>query len=292
MTDSLGGVFLPIITPFVDSKVDLDSYQRLLAHYIAVGVDGLIPLGTTGEGPTVEEGERRRIVEATLEGAGGLPVYVGVSANSTAKGVRQIEALDDYPLSGYLVTAPYYNLPSQQGIVAHYRTLASATDKRILIYNIPYRTGRNVENDTILALAEIPSIVGIKDSCAILAQSIELLRDREREFAVFTGEDLFFYFNLVSGGDGGILASAHVQTERFLALRDAVACGDLEAARCEWDILTQVIPMLFREPNPGPIKYILARKGLIASDEVRLPLAPISVALKTTLDQLIDDGMV
>jgi 4-hydroxy-tetrahydrodipicolinate synthase len=286
----MGGVYLPIVTPFAGGKVDAPSLTSLVTHYVGAGVDGLIPLGTTGESPTVEEDERDLIVEATLEAAGDVPVYVGVSANATAEGVRMIKALERHPLAGYLVTAPYYNLPSQDGIVAHYHALAAATDRHILIYNIPYRTGRNLTNETILALAETPNIVGIKDSCGILGQSIELLRERPHGFSVLTGEDIFFYFNLVAGGDGGILASAHVQTDRFLAVRDAVRGGDLEAARREWDALTPVIPLLFSEPNPGPVKHVLARKGLIASEEVRLPLTPISSALKQTLDGLIAAG--
>ena len=290
MSSAAGGVYLPIITPFRDGAVDLDSYRRLVDHYVAAGIDGLVSLGTTGEGPTVEEREAHAIVEATLELAGELPVYLGIGANATAKGVRQLEVMERYPLAGYLVTAPYYNLPSQEGIVAHYRALAAATAKRILIYNIPYRTGRNLTNETILALAELPSIVGIKDSCAVLAQSIELLRERPPGFSVFTGEDLFYLFNLAAGGDGGILASAHVQTERFLRIRDAVAGGDLRAAGRDWDALTPLIPLLFAEPNPAPIKYVLAHKGLITSEEVRLPLTSISAGLRATLDGVLGGG--
>jgi 4-hydroxy-tetrahydrodipicolinate synthase len=290
MNSAIGGVYLPIVTPFRHGAVDLDSYRRLVDHYVAAGVDGLIPLGTTGEGPTVEEREAHEIIEATLELAGELPVYLGIGANATAKGVRRLESFDRYPLAGYLVTAPYYNLPSQEGIIAHYRALAAATDKRILLYNIPYRTGRNLTNETILTLAELPNIVGVKDSCAVLTQSIELLRERPPGFSVFTGEDLFFLFNLVSGGDGGILASAHIQTERFLRVRDAVASGDLPAARRDWDALTPLIPLLFAEPNPAPIKHVLARQDLIASAEVRLPLSPISAGLMNALDELVVNG--
>jgi 4-hydroxy-tetrahydrodipicolinate synthase len=287
MPNAISGVYLPIITPFSNGRVDMAGYKRLLSHYLQKGIHGVVPLGTTGECPTVEEAECQAIVEATVAVAKAVPIYVGVSANSTAKGVHQIQSLNRHPISGYLVASPYYNLPSQQGILDHYRALADATDKQILIYNIPYRTGRNLENDTILKLAGVPNIAGIKDSCGIVAQSVELLRERDPRFAVLTGEDIFFYFNVVSGGDGGILASAHLQTERFLRVWDSVQRGDLKSALGEWNVLTKIIPLMFREPNPAPIKYMLAKKGIIDSPEVRLPLAPISEQLRATIDKLI-----
>ena len=170
--------------------------------------------------------------------------------------------------------------------------LADATDKHILIYNIPYRTGRNVENSTILKLSKISNIVGIKDSSGIVSQSIELLRERDSHFAVFTGEDMLFYFNIVSGGNGGILASAHLQTERFIGVWESVQELDLKTALIEWNKLTKMIPLLFTEPNPAPIKYILAKKGIIPSAELRPPMATISDGLKRELDRFIIEAAI
>jgi len=209
---------------------------------------------------------------------------VGVSSNSTAKAVRQVENLNRYGVSGYLVTSPYFNLPSQEGVFEHYARAAGATDKQVLIYNIPYRTGRNVENATTLRLSKIPNIVGIKDSSGNVPQSIELLRERDPGFSVLTGEDILFYFNAVSGGNGGIMASAHLQTERFVRVWDCVQKNDLQNALPEWNMLTRMIPQLFKEPNPAPIKYILARKGLIPSAELRPPMTGVSEAFKSVLD--------
>jgi 4-hydroxy-tetrahydrodipicolinate synthase len=293
MDNAIKGVFLPVITPFIDGKVDSEAYKRILRYYLGRGIHGLIPLGTTGEAPTVEENEYEEIVEATIDVAGGkVPVFVGVSSNSTVKAIHLIQALNRYDVAGFLVTSPYYNLPSQQGIYDHYAKLADSTDKRILIYNIPYRTGRNVENDTILRLSKIPNIVGIKDSCGITAQSIELLREHDPRFSVLTGEDLFFLFNIVSGGNGGILASAHLQTERFIRVWDAVRRNDWQAALPEWNELTKMIPLLFKEPNPAPVKYVLAKRGIIASPELRSPMAQISDGLKAVLDKLISQDLV
>ena len=290
MTGVTKGVLLPVITPFIDGKVDIATYKKLLVYYLSKGIHGLIPLGTTGESPTIEEDEYDQIVETTIDVAKDrVPIYMGVSSNSTRKVIDQIKNLNLYDITGYLVTSPYYNLPSQQGIFEHFAMLADATDKQILIYNIPYRTGRNVENETILKLSRIPNIVGIKDSCGIVSQSIELLRDRDPRFAVFTGEDMLFYFNIVSGGNGGILASAHLQTDRFIHVWESVQELDLKTALIEWNRLTKMIPLLFTEPNPAPIKYVLAKKGIIASPELRPPMGTISERLKNELDRFISE---
>ena len=290
MTGVTKGVLLPVITPFVGGKVDIATYKKLLLHYLSKGIHGLVPLGTTGESPTIEEDEYNQIVEATIEVAKDkVPIYVGVSGNSTRKVIDQMNSLNSYDITGYLVTSPYYNLPSQQGIFDHFAMLADSTDKQILIYNIPYRTGRNVENETILRLSKIPNIVGIKDSSGIVSQSIELLRERHPRFAVFTGEDILFYFNIVSGGNGGILASAHLQTDRFVRVWESVQEIDLKTALMEWNKLTKMIPLLFTEPNPAPIKYILAKKGIIASPELRPPMGTISEHLKSELDRFMSE---
>jgi len=282
----VNGVLIPLVTPFIDGRVDIETYKRLVRHYLGTGVHGLVPLGTTGESPTIEEKEYSQIVEATVDAVNGkVPVYVGVSSNSTAVAVHKVENLNRYDITGYLVTSPYFNLPSQEGIFEHYSRLAGATDKQILIYNIPHRTGRNVENATTLRLSKIPNIVGIKDSSGNVPQSIELLRERDPGFSVLTGEDILFYFNAVSGGNGGIMASAHLQTERFVRVWDCVQKNDFQTALSEWNTLTRMIPQLFKEPSPAPIKFILARKGLIPSAELRLPMTGVSEALKRILDE-------
>ena len=287
------GVCLPIVTPFYKGALDLDSYQSLVRHYVAKGVSALIPLGTTGEAPTIEEAEYIEIVEATIAAAGGgVPIVPGISSNSTHKAEKLLRNLERYPVEGYLVTSPYYNLPSQQGIYEHFLALSRATAKKLFVYNIPYRTGRNIENDTILKIAQLPHISGIKDSCGSIAQSLELLRRRPSGFFVLTGEDALFFVNLACGGDGGILAAAHLNTERFLKVLELSRSNDHHGALREWEGFCGSIPLLFGEPNPGPVKYALFRKGLIRSEETRLPLAPISDTLKGRLDQLIESGAI
>jgi len=284
------GVLLPIITPFRDGRIDLAGYRSLVRHYLDQGIHGLVPLGTTGEAATLDETESDQLIEATVDVVNGrVPIYVGLGSNSTEKAVGQIREWNRYNVAGFLVTSPYYTLPSQQGIVEHYTRLAGSTDKQILIYNIPHRTGRNLENDTILKLAAIPNITGLKDTCGKVGQSVELLRDKPREFAVYTGEDILFHFNLTHGGLGGILASAHVLTHRFIAQWEAVRKGDLPRALEEWNRVSRVIPLLFQEPSPGPIKYLLARQGLISSPELRLPMTQVSTELGNVLDRWLQE---
>jgi 4-hydroxy-tetrahydrodipicolinate synthase len=280
-------LWLPLITPFKDGAVDFASYERLVAHYVALGVDALFPLGTTGEAPALDEAETEALIERTLAAAGPVPVHVGVGGNATAKVVKALKRLERLPFEGIVSVCPYYNRPGQDGLVAHFKAIAAATDREIFIYNIPYRTAVNLSNDSLLELAEVPNIVGVKDSCGILAQSLDLLARKPAGFSVLTGEDALYFTLLANGADGGILAASHIATERFLAIRDSFTRNDIAAARSAWAPVAQQVPLLFAEANPMPIKYLLWRQGLIASPECRLPLTKISDALARRLDAML-----
>ena len=281
----ISGIWLPVITPFVDGAVDLVGYERLLEHYLTRGVTGIFPLGTTGESPTLDEDEMEALVACTVRVvAGRIPIFVGVGGNATAKVLKTLARLERYPFAGIVSVCPYYNRPGQDGLRAHFTRIAEATSREILIYNIPYRTSVNLANDTLLRLAELPNIVGVKDSSGNLAQSLELLRHRPRGFAVMTGDDASLYTMLAHGGDGGILASAHLSTERFVEVHERMRANDHRAACAVWAGLASLIPFLFKEANPMPIKHCLWRQGLIASPECRLPLTRISEALAAELE--------
>ena len=285
---TITGVWLPVVTPFRDGAVDLKSYERLLEHYLALGVTGIFPAGTTGESPTLEDDELEALVERTVAVvAGRVPVFVGIGGNATGKVVRTLERLARYPFPGIVSVCPYYNRPSQDGLAAHFRQIAAATDREILIYNIPYRTSVNLANDTLLELATVPNIVGVKDSAGNLAQSLDLLRRRPAGFAVMTGDDGAFYTMLAHGGDGGILASCHVHTGRFLAVHARMVANDHRAAHAAWSDVEALVSLLFREANPMPIKYCLWRQGLIDSPECRLPLTCVSDVLAAELDRAL-----
>ena len=220
---TLSGVWLPIVTPFHDGAVDFVSYEKLIDHYIAAGVRGIFPLGTTGESPTLDDDESEALVERTLEVvAGRVPVFVGIGGNSTAKTLKMLRRLDQYDFAGIVSVCPYYNRPPQDGMREHFHRIAETTDRQIVIYNIPYRTGVNLANDTLLELAARPNIVGVKDSSGNLAQSIELLRRRPAGFSVMTGEDNYYYTMLAHGGDGG--SSLRRISRRLLSSRSTSAC--------------------------------------------------------------------
>jgi 4-hydroxy-tetrahydrodipicolinate synthase len=284
----ISGIWLPIITPFRDGGVDLASYERLLGHYLARGITGIFPLGTTGESPTLDEDEMEAVVDRTVSVVmGRVPIFVGIGGNATAKVVKALKRLERYPFEGIVSVCPYYNRPGQDGLRAHFTRIAEATAREILIYNIPYRTSVNLANEILLRLAELPNIVGVKDSSGSLAQSLDLLRLRPRGFAVMTGDDAMLYTMLAHGGDGGILASAHLDTERFVSIYERMAANDHRSARALWAGLEALVPLLFKEANPMPIKHCLWRQGLIASPECRLPLTRVSRELGDALDRLL-----
>jgi 4-hydroxy-tetrahydrodipicolinate synthase len=283
----LAGIWLPLITPFRDGALDERSLARLAAHYRDSAINGVVLAATTGEGLTLTEDETERlvaIVAAALESD--RPLYLGLCGSDTRRLTQRLAATAAWPIAGYLIACPYYTRPSQDGLRQHFTALAEHTDKRIMLYNIPYRAGVNLANETLFRLAELANIVGVKDCCADATQSFDLLRGRPPGFAVLTGEDASFYGALVQGADGGILASAHADPTAFAALRDAVLSGDRVGALARWGELVALARLFFAEPSPAPIKHWLWRMGLIASPELRLPMTGISPDLADRLDRL------
>lgn len=261
------GLWLPIITPFKDGAVDFKSYERLIEHYLPLGIDGLFPLGTTGESPTLDDAEIDELVARTVEiVAGRLQVFVGVGGNATAKVEKALKRLERHAFEGIVSVCPYYNRPSQDGLIAHFRAVAAATDRQVAIYNIPYRTAVNLSNDSLLVR-------------------------KPKEFSVMTGEDALYFTMMANGADGGILAASHVMTERFVEVGRRFAANDVAGARATWQPLAPMVPLLFAEANPMPIKYLLWRQGLIASPECRLPLTRISDGLARRLDTIVGERL-
>lgn len=284
----ISGVWLPIITPFKNDTVDFSSYKRLIDYYITKGISGLIPLGTTGESPAISDEEYEAIVDKTLEYVHGrVPVFIGLGGNYTKKVLKSLHTLSKYQVDGILSVCPYYNRPDQRGIYQHFQQISEATDLKIIIYNIPYRTGRNIENETIYKLAELKNIVGIKDSCGDIKQSMELLLNPPKDFSILTGEDILYYTTLTLGGDGGILAAAHLKTEEFVSIYQMTRNNNHQEALAKWVNLAEFIPLLFAEPNPAPIKYALHKMGLIDSSEIRLPLVEVSGKMADKLTKVL-----
>lgn len=288
---SPSGLWLPLITPFRDGRLDDLSLRRLIAYYAEKPIDALILGATTGEGLTLDDGEVEQLVMLTAEALAdcgrAMPVYLGLSGSDTRRQVRTLARTANWPVDGYLIACPYYSRPSQAGLVLHFEALAEATARPILIYNIPYRTGVNLGNDAMLRLAERHNITGVKDCCADTRQTVELLRRRPPGFAVLSGEDALFYGALMRGCDGAVVASAHVETEAFAVVRQRLLADDRLGAATEWRRLAEVPRLLFAEPSPAPLKYWLWRQGLIDSGELRLPMTAIGEALKGAIDRRI-----
>lgn len=279
------GIWLPLITPFRDGAVDLHAAQRLVDYYIAAGIHGFVVCGTTGEPATMSEGEQLAWLDAVLEAsAGRCPVIMGLSSNDTRDALRQLDEIQRRSIAGLLVVAPYYTRPSQRGMLAHFQAIAGATELPIILYNIPYRTGVNVELTTIQALCEQPNVVAIKESGGDINQLMDLIH--ETRLQVLSGEDHLIFSALCLGATGAIAAAAHVQPELYTQMYQAFRNGELARAR---ELSWQTLPWaraLFSEPNPGPVKAVLAQQQLIA-EELRLPLTTVSDECRARLARLV-----
>jgi 4-hydroxy-tetrahydrodipicolinate synthase len=285
------GLWLPLVTPFRDGELDEASLRRLVRHYAALPVDGLVLAATTGEGLTLAADETERLVFTVRDEicrTRDLPVCLGLSGSNTSALLATLDRTAAWPIDFYLISCPYYSRPSQHGIGLHFTALADRAAHPVMIYNIPYRTGVNLGNEAMLHLAAHRNIVGLKDCCADQNQSRELLRRRPKEFAVLTGEDAHFHEALIDGADGGIVAAAHVETGTFAQVAKLVAAGERDAALSQWLEVADLARLLFAEPSPAPIKHWLWRTGLIDSAQVRLPMTEVSAELAARLDQEIE----
>lgn len=288
-TPRLSGLWIPLITPFRDGRLDEASLVRLIRHLLETPIDGLILAATTGEGLTLDEEETQRLVEiAAATVAGRVPLHLGIAGSDTRALSRRIAATAGWPVEAYLIPCPAYVRPSQEGLYRHFLSVADATDRPIIVYNIPYRTGVNLATETLLRLVEArPSIVGVKDCCTDPQQTLDLLRARPPGFAVLTGEDAQFHAALAQGADGGILAAAHTDPAAFAKVRHDLLAGDNAAAQAGWRELIDLVRLFFAEPSPAPVKHWLWRQGWIASPELRLPMTGVSAALAGRLDRLM-----
>jgi 4-hydroxy-tetrahydrodipicolinate synthase len=290
--NQLQGLWLPLVTPFRDGELDLPSLRRLIAHYAASPIDGLILAATSGEGMALSITELEQLVAVVRAEISlcrrTIPILLGLSGASTAKMMDALDETAAWPIDGYLIASPYYIRPSQRGLVQHFETLADHASWPIVLYNIPYRTAVNLTTETLLRLAGHPNIVGMKDCTADRAQSIEFLARRPSGFRVLTGDDAQYHEALTDGADGAILLSAHLETEAFAMVQTLWRQGDVASAQACLGGISDLTRLLFTEPSPAPAKYWLARHGLIDSPEVRLPMVEIGAELASLLDREIE----
>jgi 4-hydroxy-tetrahydrodipicolinate synthase len=289
------GLWLPLVTPFRDGRLDEVSLRRLTRHYVAQSIDGFILGATSGEGMTLRDAELERLVAIVRDemaaGRHNIPIGLGLSGADTSRMKERLDETADWPIDFYLIASPYYVRPSQRGILAHFEALADHAAWPLALYNIPYRCAVGITNQTMLRLAEHSNIIGLKDCGASREQSIALLRDRPKGFQVLTGEDANYFEALSDGADGGILLSAHLETATFAAVYSELKQGNLRAAEARWQEVAELTRLLFTEPSPAPAKYWLWRTGLIDSPEVRLPMVEVSSELAATLDREIERRM-
>jgi 4-hydroxy-tetrahydrodipicolinate synthase len=288
LRSQLRGLWLPLVTPFCDGVVDEVSLRRLVRHYAALPIDGLILAATSGEGLTLGMAELEWIVAVTretlTEAKRYLPICLGLAGSHTRKLCHTLDETAGWPIDGYLISSPYYSRPSQRGLLQHFTVLADHASWPVVLYNIPYRAAVTLETDTLLELASNPNIAGMKDCGANRAQSIDLLRQRPAGFRILTGEDALYFEALSDGADGAILLSAHIETPTFAEIGRLFREGQIEDARERWDSVCMLPRLLFAEPSPAPAKYWLSRTGLIESAEVRLPMVEVSRELASQLD--------
>lgn len=273
-----------LITPFTGGDVDYKAFATLVDRQVEAGIDFLVPLGTTGETPCLEDDERIKVLETAKEHSNGLPILVGGGTNSLAHTVRSMKMLDPHGVDGFLIVVPYYNKPTQEGQYQYFKAVAESTDKPIVLYNVPGRTGANMTAETALRLAEIPNIVAIKEASGNRPQIEEILRNAPKDFAVLSGNDDDTIWMMEQGGAGIISVASNVAPALMAEFVGAMKAGNWEKAHQMNETLTPLFANCFVESNPIPAKAALAAMGLI-NNELRLPLVPSQQA---TYDLMIE----
>ena len=277
MKTNFGGVGVALVTPFTNSGiVDFNGLKKLVEHQISNGTNYLVVQGTTGESATLSEKEKIAVLDFILEiNAGNLPVVLGVGGNNTLDVSNKLSGLNQYGLSGILSVSPYYNKPSQKGIIEHYKSVSSSTDLPVILYNVPGRTSSNMQVETTLELAEIKNIVAVKEASGDLEQVMSIINQRPEGFLVLSGDDALTLPHISVGGDGVISVVANAFPRRFSDLVNAALVGNMSLARQKHYELFEVIQQLFADGNPGGVKYVLKLLN-ICGDSVRLPLVNIN----------------
>lgn len=282
----LRGAFTALVTPMhADGTVDYDGFRTLVRYQLDRGIHGLVPLGTTGEAPTLERDEQDRLIEiAVQEVKGRVPVIVGVGSNSTAHTIENAKRARSLGSDGVLVVTPYYNKPTNEGIYRHFSAIADATDAPILIYNIASRTGKNIDAPTMERLSRIPTVIGVKEASGDLAQMGDIIqmvakprRSEGKPFAVLSGDDAFTLALCALGGDGVVSVVSNLVPDRLSALVEACLAGDFAKARELHYGLLPLFKGAFIETNPIPIKTAMGWAGL-PSGPCRLPLCGLEAA--------------
>ena len=289
----LSGCGTALITPFRNGQVDYDTYVRLLDRQIKAGIHFLVPLGTTGETPCLEAEERSRILALTMEHCAGRPVVAGCGTNSLTQSLNGIRQLGKIGPDAYLIVVPYYNKPTQAGLYEYFKAVADSTDKGIVLYNVPGRTGANLKAETTLRLAEIPNIIAVKEASGNYSQISEIIRNAPEGFSVLSGNDEETLSLMATGADGIISVASNIDPADMVRLAEALMHDDIAVARTLHHKLFPLFRNCFVESNPIPVKAAMASMGLI-ENSLRLPLCPASddtyALLERTVKALMSDN--
>lgn len=280
----LTGCGTALITPFKNGEVDYDAFAALVDRQVEAGIDFLVPLGTTGETPCLEDEERIRILQIAKEHSKGVPVVVGGGTNSLQHTIRSMKMLEPYGVDAFLIVVPYYNKPTQEGQYQYFKAVAESTDKPIVLYNVPGRTGTNMTAETALRLAEVPNIVAIKEASGNREQIEAILAGAPEGFQVLSGNDDDTLWMMQQGGAGIISVASNVAPALMAEFVGAVRKGDIKKAEQMNARLTPLFTNCFVESNPIPAKAAMAAMGLI-ENELRLPLVP---SQQSTYDLMVE----
>ena len=280
----LSGCGTALITPFRNGEVDYDAFAALVDRQVAAGIDVLVPLGTTGETPCLEDEERIKVLQIAKEHSNGLPIIAGGGTNSLQHTIRSMRQLEPHGVDAFLIVVPYYNKPTQEGQYQYFKAVAESTDRPIVLYNVPGRTGVNMAAETTLRLAEIDNVVAVKEASGNREQIMEILRNAPAGFQVLSGNDDDTLWMMENGGAGIISVASNVAPVQMAQFIKAVREGRMEDAQAWNEKLTPLFNNCFVESNPIPAKAAMAAMGLIAN-ELRLPLVPCK---QSTYDLMVE----
>lgn len=287
------GSIVAIVTPMhADGSLDLPGLRNLIDWHIAEGTDGIVIVGTTGESPTVSVEEHCELIRVAVEHtAKRIPVIAGTGGNSTAEAIELTAFAKKVGADASLQVVPYYNRPTQEGMYQHFKRIAEAVDLPVILYNVPGRTVADMSNDTIVRLAQVPGIIGIKDATGNIARATELLRLVPPSFAVYSGDDATAMALMFCGGKGNISVTANIAPRAMHELCVAAMQGDLATAIAINNRMLPLHTKLFVEPNPVPVKWAMHQMGKIPSG-IRLPLVPLATEFQDTVRKALSEASV
>ena len=285
------GSLVAIVTPMrEDGALDLARFRQLIDWHVAEGTDGIVVVGTTGESPTVNFDEHKELIRIAVQHSKGrIPIIAGTGGNSTAEAIELTESAKSNGATACLSVVPYYNKPTQEGLYQHFRKVAETVDLPMILYNVPVRTVTDMQNETVLRLAQLPGIIGIKDATANMERGTDLIKRAPRNFAIYSGEDAAALALILLGGHGVISVTANVAPKLMHQMCAAALVGDVKKSR---ELNLQLLPLhqrLFVETNPSPVKWAMAEMGLIEYG-LRLPLAPLSEKFHQTVREALHEA--